>query len=141
MLKSAQDPHLANRHSDELIPAWMEETPLTWLDEIGLHRELDAAVSRVMAALEETGESHPEDHVRRAIAAWIEKAVRLKPDLARLLTTDGAEEILSILELSKGDDSNHGSSSTLTIPPPPLVDGRHAGGGGGAAGGQGEQAF
>lgn len=140
MLKSAQDPHLANQHSDELIPAWMEEAAPTWLDEIGLHRELDAAAGRVITALEEMGESHPEEHVRRAIVAWIEKTVRLKLDLARLLTPNEAEEILSILESRRGDSSNGSSSSTLTMPPP-LVDGRHAGGGGRTAVGQGEQAF
>lgn len=123
MTTSAHDPHLANLHSDELIPDWAEDAPLTWLDEIGLHRELDAAVSRVRAALAEGGTSCTEERVRLAVAAWIEKTVRLKLELPHLLTTGGAEHFFSILNPT-GDAGDE--TTRMTQPPPPPPDGHNA---------------
>lgn len=120
MTASTHDSHLSQVQSDELIPSWIEESPLTWLDEIGLDKELDRAAAAIREAIGEAGETYTDEQIRLALAAWLDRSIRHELAHATLMLTGGAEHFFSVLK------DERAQTDEGMAPPSALEPGAHA---------------
>lgn len=123
MSLSALDPHAAQVQSDELIPAFYEEPPLTFLDEIGLDRQLDGAVAGVRRALGDAAGHRTDDEIRLALAAHLDRLLRDRLARAAELVSEGADEFFSALAAARRPDA---TAAGPAPPASPAADETHA---------------